>query len=64
MMIDEYREYLPVKRMCELASISKSAYYDWFFKVPTNGVFRLDLEKEIEQIVLEFLRIQLPKSNR
>lgn len=54
-MIDEYRERLSARRMCELASVSKSAYYDWLFKVPVDdSLRRLELEREIEQIVLEF----------
>lgn len=54
MMIGQYKERLPVERICNLASVSKSAYYNWLFKIPADNSLRLKLEKEIEQIVVEF----------
>ena len=56
MLIDEHRGRLPAKRMCELPSLSRSAYYNWFFRVPTKRIAcpKGDLYKEIEAIVVEF----------
>lgn len=56
MLIDEYKERLPVERMCELTQVARSAYYNWFFKMPREDESQLEsrLCQEIESIVLEF----------
>ena len=53
-MIDEYRDIVPIKDLCRTAGVSRSAYHEWFYKMPTIDESATDLEKEIECIVLEF----------
>jgi putative transposase len=53
-MIDEYRDILPIKDLCEAAGVSRSAYYDWFYRVPPDKNSALLLEKQIEEIIEEF----------
>lgn len=54
MLIDQYRGRLPVRRMCELLGVSKTAYYRWFYRMPPEENNQSELEKEIEKIVTEF----------
>lgn len=56
MLTDEYRERLPVKRMCELVKASKTAYYNWVLRIASIDAARDDneLDKKIEDVVLEF----------
>lgn len=54
MLIDEFRGRLPVRRMCELLRVSKTAYYRWFYKLPSVERADAELEKMIEEIVREF----------
>ncbi|MEW6457233.1 MAG: IS3 family transposase [Acidobacteriota bacterium] len=53
MLIEEYRGHLPVRRMCELMNVSRSAYYnfknkDW----PNKDLKDLALKEEIEKVAL------------
>lgn len=56
MLIDEHSGRLPVRRMCALTSVARSAYYNWFYRMPRGPKAWLNRElcKEIEGIVLEF----------
>jgi len=54
-MIDEHREVLSIKDLCEAAGVSRSAYHEWFYKSPVIDGSAAELETEIEYIVLEFL---------
>lgn len=56
MLIDAYKGRLPIKRMCELMKVSKTAYYNFSSKEPitSHSLGEIMLNKEIEDIVLEF----------
>lgn len=54
MLIDQHRGRLPVRRMCELLGVSKTAYYRWFYKLPPDENRDTQLENEIEEIVIQF----------
>jgi transposase InsO family protein len=56
MLIDEYSQHLPIKRMCELLNISRDAYYNWNLSkdLPKTDSNDFALVKQIEEVVLEF----------
>jgi transposase InsO family protein len=53
-MIDGHRDVLPINDLCKAAGVSRSAYREWFFKVPVDDNDGIELEKAIEEIIEEF----------
>jgi len=56
MLIDEYRDQLPINRMCELSGVSRTAFYAWTSSkhVDVKDLQSMALLEQINEMVLEF----------